>query len=113
MIASCGFLEEELRQFSKVEGVTLAGQCGNAWSRSENKSFKRLGAKEKARRIKCNVRFSFMKNNRAFRKNYLKVGVKKLLRAGMMPARTCGAHTVRMSPTESLKLRRQMAAAAG
>ena len=33
----------------------------------------------------------------------MKVGVKKFLRAGMMPAR---------SPTETLKLRRQMAAAA-
>ena len=30
----------------------------------------------------------------------MKVGVKKLLRAGMMPARTCGAHAVGMSPTE-------------
>ena len=43
----------------------------------------------------------------------MKVGVKKLLRAGMMPARTWGAHAVGMSPTERLKLRRQMAAAAG
>ena len=33
---------------------------------------------------------------------YMKVGVKKLLRAGMMPARTCGAHAVGMSPTEVL-----------
>ena len=31
----------------------------------------------------------------------------------MMPARTWGAHAVGMSPTERLKLRRQMAAAAG
>ena len=36
----------------------------------------------------------------AFQKNYMKVGVKKLLRAGMMPARTWGAHAVGMSPTE-------------
>ena len=54
-----------------------------------------------------------MKKNEAFRKNYLKVGVKKLLRAGMMPPRTWGAHAVEMSPTERLNLRRQMAAAAG
>ena len=40
-------------------------------------------------------------------------GVKNLLRAGMMPARTWGAHAVGMSPTVRLKLRRQMAAAAG
>ena len=43
----------------------------------------------------------------------MKVGVKKLLCAGMMPARTWGAHAVGMSPAERLKLRRQMAAAAG
>ena len=49
---------------------------------------KRLGAKEKARRKKCKVRFSIIKKSKAFHKNYMKVGVKKLLRAGMMPART-------------------------
>ena len=43
----------------------------------------------------------------------MKVGVKKLLRAGMMPARTWEAVAVGMSSTERLKLRRQMAAAAG
>ena len=74
---------------------------------------KRLGAKEKARRKKCKVEFSIIKKNKAFQKNYTKVGVKNLLRAGMMPARTWGAHAVGMSPTVRLKLRRQMAAAAG
>ena len=43
----------------------------------------------------------------------MKVGDEKLLRAGKMPARTWGAHAVGMSPTERLKLRREMAAAAG
>ena len=53
--------------------------------------------------------------------NYMKVGVKKLLRTGMMPARTWeGGREVRgregcmqavgMAPAERLKLRRQMAA---
>ena len=56
--------------------------------------------------------FSIIKKNKAFQKNYMKVGVETLLRAGMMPARTWGAHAVGMSPTERLKLRRQMAAAA-
>ena len=41
-----------------------------------------------------------MKNNRAFQKSYMKVGVKKLLRAGMTPARTWGAHAVGMCRTE-------------
>ena len=43
----------------------------------------------------------------------MKVGVKKLLRAGMMPARTWRVHAEGMAPTERLKLRRQVAAAAG
>ena len=44
---------------------------------------KRLGAKEKARRKKCNVRFFLMKKNKAIQKSYVKVGVKMLLLAGM------------------------------
>ena len=43
----------------------------------------------------------------------MKVGVKKFLRAGMVPARTWRVHAVGMAPTERCKLRRQMAAAAG
>ena len=57
--------------------------------------------------------FGFYERIKLSRKNYMKAGVKKLLRAGMMPARTWGAHAVGMSPTETLKLRRQVAAAAG
>ena len=34
---------------------------------------RRLGAKEKARRKKCNVRFSLIKRNKAFQKSYVKV----------------------------------------
>ena len=48
-----------------------------------------------------------------FQKSYMKVGVEKLLRAGMMPARTWRVHAVEMSLTERLKLRRQMLAATG
>ena len=70
---------------------------------------KKLGAKEKAKRKKCNVRFSLIKKNKAFQKSYMKVGVKKLLRTGMMPARPWEVHAVEMSPTERL----QLTAAAG
>ena len=62
----------------------------------------RLGAKEKARRKKCKVRFSVIQKNKAFQKNYMKVGVKKLLRAGMMPARTWRADTEEMKRWRSL-----------
>ena len=74
---------------------------------------KNLGAKEKARRNKCDVWFSLIKKNKAFQKNYMKVGVKKLLRAGMVPARTWGVHAVGIASTERPKWRRQIAAAAG
>ena len=78
---------------------------------------KKFGSKKKARKRKCKVRFSIIKKNEAFKKNYMKVCVcvfvKKLLRAGMMPARTWRVHAVGISPTERLKLKRQMAAAAG
>ena len=56
---------------------------------------------------------SLIEKNKALQKNYMKVGVKKLPRAGMMPARTWRVHAVGMAPTEKLNLRRQMAAAAG
>ena len=62
-----------------------------------------MGAKEEARRKKCKLRFSIIKKNKAFHKNYMKVGVKKLLRAGMVPARTWGVHAVGMALTERLK----------
>ena len=60
MIASCGFLENELRQFSREEGVTLADSVETLGVDLRTK-VKRLGAKEKARRKKCNVKFSIIK----------------------------------------------------
>ena len=112
MIASCGILEKELSKISKEEGVILTDSVERLGVDLRTR-VKKLGAKEKARRRKCKVRFSIIKKNKAFQKNCLKVGDKKLQRAGMMPAMTWRAHAVGMSPTERLKLRRQMAAAAG
>ena len=112
MIASCGFLEDELRQCSREEGVTMADSVETLGLDLRTR-VKRLGAKEKARRKKCKVRFSLIKKNKAFQKNTMKMEVKKLLRAGMVPARTWGVRAVGMAHTEMFKLRRQMAAAAG
>ena len=55
MIASCGFLKNELSQFSKEEGVTLADSVETLGVDLRTR-VKRLGAKEKARRKKCKVR---------------------------------------------------------
>ena len=90
MIASCGC----------VNAANDDRQCRNAWSGFDNESKKVGRVKEKARRKKCKVRFSLIKKNKVFQKNYMKVGVKNLLRAGMVPARTWGVHAVEIAPTE-------------
>ena len=105
-------MDNDLRQFSREEGVALADSLEILGVDLRTKVI-RPGAKENARRRKCKVRFSLVTKNKAFQKSYVEVGVKKLLRAGMMPARTRGVHAAGMSSTERLKLRRQMAAAAG
>ena len=55
MIALCGFLEGELRQCSKEEGVTMADSVETLGVGLRTR-VKSLGAKEKARRKKCKVR---------------------------------------------------------
>ena len=73
IIASCGFLENYLRQFSRGGGgVTLADSV-ETLGVDLRTGVKRLGAKEKARRKKCKVRCSLMKKNKAFQKSYMKV----------------------------------------
>ena len=70
-IASCGFLEDELHQCSKEEGVTMADSV-EMLGVDLGTQVKRLGVKDKARRKKCQVRFSLMKKNKVFQKNYMK-----------------------------------------
>ena len=67
VIASYGFLENELRRFSGEEGVTLADSVETLGVDLRTRG-KRLGAKEKARRKKCKVRFSLTKKSKAFQK---------------------------------------------
>ena len=73
---------------------------------------KQLGA-ENGRRKKCDVRFSFTMKNSVCQKNSMRIGVRKLLRRGLVPARVLGGRAVGIAPTERLKLARQMEAAAG
>ena len=56
MIASCGVLENVLRQFSREEGVTLADSVETLGVDLRTR-VNRFGTKEKARRKKCKVRF--------------------------------------------------------
>ena len=106
------FLEDELRQCSKEEGVTMANSVETLEVDLRTR-IKRLGVKEKARRKTCKVRFSPMKKNKVFQKSYMKLMVEKLSRAGMLQAGTWRVLAVEMAPTDGLKWRRQMAAAAG
>ena len=76
MIAPCGFLEDELRQYSREDGETMAGSVKTLGVDLRIR-VKKLGAKEQARRKKCKLRFSIIQKNKAFQKNYIKVGVKK------------------------------------
>ena len=61
---------------------------------------KRLGAKEKARRKKCSVRFLLIRKNTAFQKSFMKVGVQKLLERVWYQREREGAQAVRIAPTE-------------
>ena len=70
---------------------------------------KQLGAKEKARRMQCDVRLSLIRNDQIFQKNFMRIGVRKLLRTGMVPARVWRGQAVGIAPTERSNLRRQMA----
>ena len=66
-----------------------------------------LGAKEKARRKKCDVRFSVIRKNQVFQKNYMRTRVKKLLRTTLVLVRAWGGQAVGSVPTERSKLRRR------
>ena len=67
MSSSCRYLEEKEREFSKQEGLTMA-EIVETLGVDLKTQTKQLGAKEKTRRKKCNVRFSFIKKNRIFQK---------------------------------------------
>ena len=96
------------------EGVTLADTVETLGVDLRTK-VKKLGAKEKARRKKCKVRFSLFKKNEAFQKNSMKGGgSQEVVTSGVWYQQELGEFMQwGWAPTERLKLRRQMAAAAG
>ena len=78
MMASCGFLENELSQFSREEGVTLADSLETLGVDLRTR-VRRLGGKEKARRKNCKVRFSIIERNKAFQKKLHEGGRQELV----------------------------------
>ena len=112
MIASCGFMEDELRQCSKEERCDNGRQRENAWSRRlENKS-KEVGSQRKSE--KEEVQGEIL----AYQEECLpeephEGGGQEVVASGYGPARAWGVHAVGIALAERFKLRRQMAAAAG
>ena len=104
VMALCGYLEETFWECNKkrIELATSVGTLGV--------DLKQPGAKETAK--KCDVRFSLTRKNEVFQKNYMRIGVDKLLRMGLVSERVRGGQAVGIAHTERLKLRRKMAAAA-
>ena len=72
-----------------------------------------LGTKEMARRKMCDWRLSVVRRHRILQKSCMRIRVRKMLRIGLVSATVWRGQAVGISPTERLKLRRQMAAAAG
>ena len=81
VMALCGYLEETFWECNKkrIELATSVGTLGV--------DLKQPGAKETARRKKCDVRFSLTRKNEVFQKNYMRIGVGKLLRMGLVSER--------------------------
>ena len=68
-------------------GIWTSNQCGKHLKKTRGRGRSRLGAKEKVRRRKCDVRFSVTRRNLIFQKNCVRSGVEKLLQMGLVPAK--------------------------
>ena len=67
-ITSCRYLEERFQECSRKEGVALETSVETLQVDLRTRT-KQLGAKEKAGRKKCDVRFLLIRKNRGFQKN--------------------------------------------
>ena len=59
-----------------------------------------VGSTRESEKKRCNVRSSLIKTNRIFRKTFLTIGVRKLLRTGLVLARAWAGQAVGVAPTE-------------
>ena len=112
-ISSCEYLEERFWECSKKEGVVFATNVetlGGGLEKEKQRSWERRRRRKESSAMR-DVRLSG-KINRVCQKNYMMIGVRKLLRTGLVPATAWRGQAVGIAPTERLKLRRQMAAAA-
>ena len=84
---------------------------GDAWGGPQNQSEK-VSSKRKSEKEKVQGEILDHQEEQDLPKELHEGWVKKLLRAGTVPAKPWGAHAAGIARTERLKLRRQMAAAA-
>ena len=82
--ASCKYLELKFQKCSKKKEVALETNVENLGV-DLRMSTKQLGAKEKPRRKKCDVRFSLIRKHRIFQKNYRRTGVRQFAEDGLGP----------------------------
>ena len=99
MISSRTCLEEKFLACSKREGVCLATSVETQGVDLTTR-MKQLGAKEKARRKNCDVRFSIARRNRVFQKSCIRIGVEKLLGMVFVLARVRKGQAVGIALTE-------------
>ena len=107
MIASCGFLEEELRQCSK-EGVTMADRGLEDWS-------KEVGSQRKSEEKEVQNEVLAFQEEQGLPEELHGDGESRSCYEWVWCLQGCRelVCTVALASTERLKLRRQMAAAAG
>ena len=87
-------------------------ECSNAGSGLKNEN-QAAGSESEGEKKKCDVRFSIIRKHRVCQNNYMRTGVRKLLSTALVLARAWRGQAVGLAPSERLKLRRQMTAAAG
>ena len=87
-------------------------QCGNIRSGLANET-EAVGSKRESERVEVRCEVFRCQEESRLSEELFEVGVSKLIRMGLVFVRVLGKQAVGISPAERLKLRRQMAAAAG
>ena len=87
MIASCGFSGRRTASMQQGKRSDGGRQCGNAGSRLENQS-QEFGSERKSEKNEVQSEILAYQEEQSLPEELHEGGVKKLLRAGMVPART-------------------------
>ena len=105
------FLEDELRPCSKEEGVTMADSVETLGSVFENQS-QEVGSERKSKKEEVQGEILVHQEEQGLPEELHEGGGQEVVTSGYGASEDVGS-AVGLAPTERLKLRRQMAAAAG